>query len=44
MDAARAYAEAARQSLTDLPVQDKQAAKAAQALRWVPSYVTDRDR
>ncbi len=44
MDAARAYAEAARQSIADLPAADAEAAKALRALQWVPGYVTDRDR
>lgn len=44
MDAARAYAEAARQSIADLPVKDEDAAQALRALQWVPGYVTDRDR
>jgi octaprenyl-diphosphate synthase len=44
MDAARAYAEAARQSIADLPAANTEAAKALRALQWVPGYVTDRDR
>jgi len=44
MDAARAYAEAARQSIADLPVANTDAAKALRALNWVPGYVIDRDR
>jgi octaprenyl-diphosphate synthase len=44
MDAARAYAEAARQSIADLPQADAGAARALRALQWVPGYVTDRDR
>lgn len=39
MDAARAYAEAARQSIASLPASD-----AKRALLWVPGFVTDRDR
>jgi octaprenyl-diphosphate synthase len=44
MDAARAYAEAARQSIADLPPANAEAARALRALQWVPGYVTDRDR
>jgi octaprenyl-diphosphate synthase len=44
MDAARAYAEAARQSIAELEPADDDAAKALRALHWVPGYVTDRDR
>jgi octaprenyl-diphosphate synthase len=44
MDAARAYAEAARQSIADLPQADADTARALRALKWVPGYVTDRDR
>ena len=43
MDAARAYAEAARQSIADLPPANADAARAVRALQWVPGYVTDRD-
>ena len=39
MDTACAYAEAARQSLSDLPDSD-----AKRALLWVPGFVTSRDR
>ena len=39
MDAARAYAEAARQSIADMVEND-----AHRALMWVPGFVTDRDR
>ncbi|ADV82148.1 polyprenyl synthetase family protein [Terriglobus saanensis] len=39
MDAARAYAEVARQCLTDLPDSE-----AKRALLWVPGFVTSRDR
>ena len=39
MDTACAYAEAARQSLADLP-----ASEAKRALLWVPAFVTTRDR
>ena len=39
MDTACAYAEAARQSIADLPDSD-----AKRALLWVPGYVTSRDR
>jgi octaprenyl-diphosphate synthase len=39
MDTACAYAEAARQSISDLPDTD-----ARRALLWVPGYVTSRDR
>src|SRR3569833_1668874 len=39
MDTACAYAEAARLSITDLPVTD-----AKRALLWVPGFVTSRDR
>jgi octaprenyl-diphosphate synthase len=39
MDTAMAYAEAARQSIADLPVSD-----AKRALLWVPGFVTSRDR
>ena len=39
MDTACAYAEAARQSIADLPDTD-----AKRALLWVPGYVTSRDR
>ncbi|HEY0264138.1 MAG TPA: polyprenyl synthetase family protein [Granulicella sp.] len=39
MDTACAYAEAARQSLADLPPTD-----AKRALLWVPTFVTTRDR
>jgi len=38
-DTAMAYAEAARQSITDLPPSD-----AKRALLWVPGFVTSRDR
>ena len=44
MDAARAYAEAARQSIVDLPQPTAEAGRALRALLWVPGYVTDRDR
>jgi len=44
MDAARAYAEAARQSIADLPQANAEAGRALRALLWVPGYVTDRDR
>ena len=44
MDAARAYAEAARQSIADLPGTDADMARALGALKWVPGYVTNRDR
>ncbi len=43
MDAARAYAEAARQSIADLPLAGAEADKALLALQWVPGYVTSRD-
>ncbi|MGI4756926.1 MAG: polyprenyl synthetase family protein [Janthinobacterium lividum] len=44
MDAARAYAEAARQSIADLSqVGGKESARALKALQWVPGYVTSRD-
>ena len=43
MDAARAYAEAARQSIADLPQVDPEVARALRALQWVPGYVTDRN-
>ena len=39
MDAARAYAEAARQSIAELP-----RTKAHGALLWVPGYVTEREK
>jgi len=39
MDTACAYAEAARQSIADLPVSDYK-----RALLWVPGFVTSRDR
>ena len=39
MDSAHAYAEAARQSIADLPDSD-----AKRALLWVPTFVTTRDR
>jgi octaprenyl-diphosphate synthase len=39
MDTAHAYAEAARQSIADLPDSD-----AKRALLWVPTFVTTRDR
>ncbi|RZU43154.1 polyprenyl synthetase family protein [Edaphobacter modestus] len=39
MDTACAYAEAARQSIADLPPSD-----AKRALMWVPGFVTSRDR
>jgi octaprenyl-diphosphate synthase len=39
MDTACAYAEAARQSIADLPPSD-----AKRALLWVPGFVTSRDR
>jgi octaprenyl-diphosphate synthase len=39
MDTACAYAEAARQSIADLPLSD-----AKRALLWVPGFVTSRDR
>ncbi|HEU4635576.1 MAG TPA: polyprenyl synthetase family protein [Edaphobacter sp.] len=39
MDTACAYAEAARQSIVDLPPSD-----AKRALLWVPGFVTSRDR
>jgi octaprenyl-diphosphate synthase len=39
MDAARAYAEAARQSIADLPDTDSK-----RAMLWVPGFVTSRDR
>ncbi len=39
MDTACAYAEAARQSIADLPDSD-----AKRALMWVPGFVTSRDR
>lgn len=39
MDTACAYAEAARQSIADLPLSD-----AKRALLWVPGFVTTRDR
>jgi octaprenyl-diphosphate synthase len=39
MDTACAYAEAARQSITELPETDYK-----RALLWVPGYVTTRDR
>ena len=39
MDTACAYAEAARQSIADLPASD-----AKRALLWVPGFVTSRDR
>ncbi len=44
MDAARAYAEAARQSLMEVPEADAEAGRALRALLWVPGFVTDRDR
>ena len=44
MDAARAYAEAARQSIADLPAVDEDAVRGLKALQWVPGFVTDRDR
>ncbi len=44
MDAARAYAEAARQSIVGLTSANGEAGKALRALLWVPSYVTDRNR
>ncbi len=43
MDAARAYAEAARQSIADLPEMNDQSAQALRALQWVPGYVISRD-
>jgi octaprenyl-diphosphate synthase len=39
MDTACAYAEAARQSIAELPESDYK-----RALLWVPSFVTSRDR
>ena len=39
MDMARAYAEAARQSIAELPDTD-----AKRALKWVPGFVIERDR
>jgi octaprenyl-diphosphate synthase len=39
MDTACAYAEAARQSITELPETEYK-----RALLWVPGYVTTRDR
>jgi octaprenyl-diphosphate synthase len=39
MDTACAYAEAARQSIADLPENEYK-----RALLWVPSFVTSRDR
>jgi octaprenyl-diphosphate synthase len=39
MDTACAYAEAARQSIADLPDNEYK-----RALLWVPSFVTSRDR
>ena len=42
--AARAYAEAARQSIAELPQTDGDMARALRALKWVPGYETDRDR
>ncbi len=39
MDAARAYAEAARQSIADVP-----ASASRRALLWVPGYVTSREQ
>jgi octaprenyl-diphosphate synthase len=39
MDTACAYAEAARQSIADLPDSE-----AKRALLWVPGFVTTRDR
>ena len=42
MDAARAYAEAARQSILDLPSRGEESAQALRALQWVPGYVTSR--
>jgi octaprenyl-diphosphate synthase len=39
MDTACAYAEAARQSITELPESDYK-----RALLWVPGFVTSRDR
>ena len=39
MDAARAYAEAARQSISELP-----RTKAHSALLWVPGYVVEREK
>ncbi len=42
MDAARAYAEAARQSILDLPSRGEESAQALRALQWVPGYVTNR--
>ncbi|MGI4852814.1 MAG: polyprenyl synthetase family protein [Janthinobacterium lividum] len=43
MDAARAYAEAARQSIADLPQVSAESDKALRALQWVPRYVTERN-
>ncbi len=43
MDAARAYAEAARQSIADLPLVSEESALALRALQWVPGYVTERN-
>lgn len=42
LDAARAYAEAARQSIADLPSLDAASDQALRALQWVPGYVTER--
>jgi octaprenyl-diphosphate synthase len=39
MDTAGAYAEAARQSIADLPDSEYR-----RALLWVPAFVTSRDR
>lgn len=44
MDAARAYGEAARQSIADLPADRPEVLRALAALQWVPGYVTSRDR
>lgn len=43
MDAARAYAEAARQSIAELPQVGAESAKGLRALQWVPRYVTERN-
>ncbi len=42
MDAARAYAEAARQSIAELKPLGEESAQALRALQWVPGYVTER--
>ena len=43
MDAARAYAEAARQSIAELKPIGAESAQALRALQWVPGYVTNRN-